>query len=389
MSEKRITVWVQQFKDRDNLVLQWMDPFTGQRKSKSAETNLRPVAEMKRTELEYELNHGLHKEASRMSWEKFRELFETEYVSGKRPNTRDNYAETLNAFERLCHPANLRSISTRTISAFVGALRKEGGRYGRPMQESTIKTRLQFLHSALAWATKQKLIPECPTFPSVRPPKRKPQPVAVESFERLMDKAHNATLKTFLLCGWLAGLRLNEACALEWEETEDAPYLDLDRERIVFPAGCVKAAEDQWVPLDRELRAAILTLPRRGRKVFHFEDHREDKRKGRALKSDSVGSHISKLARKAGVKLTMKSLRRGFGCYWASRVPAQVLQKLMRHSNIRITMDYYANVDEAAMNAVLNREATLNNQIEVIRNTLRNITPTEPADSAESSATTP
>ena len=95
MPEKRITVWVQQFKDRENLMLQWIDPFTGQRKSKSAETNLRPVAEMKRTELEYELNYGLHQQASSMSWEKFRELFEAEHVSGRRERTAKNYKETL------------------------------------------------------------------------------------------------------------------------------------------------------------------------------------------------------------------------------------------------------------------------------------------------------
>jgi integrase len=113
--------------------------------------------------------------------------------------------------------------------------------------------------------------------------------------------------------------------------------------------------------------------------VFHFTDHREDKRKGRELKPDSVGRFISKLARKAGVKQTMKSLRRGFSCYWASRVPAQVLQKLMRHSNIRITMDYYANFDQAAMQAIVSHE----------RNILRNSGSAEPVNPAESSAITP
>ena len=141
MSEKRVTVWVQKFKERSNLMLQWSDPFTGQRKSKSAETNIRAVAEMKRTELEYELNHGLHKEASRMSWERFRELFEAECVSGRRQNTRDNYAESLDAFERLCNPSSLRAISERTLSAFVGALRRQPGYRGGPMMESTINIR--------------------------------------------------------------------------------------------------------------------------------------------------------------------------------------------------------------------------------------------------------
>jgi hypothetical protein len=49
----------------------------------------------------------------------------------------------------------------------------------------------------------------------------------------------------------------------------------------------------------------------------------------------------------------MKSLRHGFGCRYAARVPAQVLQKLMRHASIKTTTDYYTNVDDAAIAAVL------------------------------------
>jgi integrase len=364
-SDKRIVVWVQKFKDRDSLMLQWIDPATGKRRSKSAGSNIRAIAEMKRTELEYELNHGLHQEASRMTWDKFRELFEEEYVSAKRPNTRDAYAVTFNSFERLCNPPSLRSVSERTISAFAGALRKEPGSRGGTIQESTIKLRLQILHTALTWAADQKLIPECPTFPSVRPPKRKPQPVSAEVFERLLAKSPDENMRVFLLTGWLAGLRLNEACCLEWEEADKAPYLDIPRERIVLPAGFVKAVEDQWVPLDRELQEALLALPRHGRRVFRFVDH-----KGRPVKAKAVGNRVAFLGRQAGVKLTMKSLRRGFGCYWASRVPAQVLQKLMRHHHISLTMTYYANVDDAATAAILNRE----------RNSSRNTTAEETAE---------
>jgi hypothetical protein len=38
MAEKRINVWVQRFPDRRNLVLQWIDPETGRRRSKSGHT---------------------------------------------------------------------------------------------------------------------------------------------------------------------------------------------------------------------------------------------------------------------------------------------------------------------------------------------------------------
>lgn len=56
----------------------------------------------------------------------------------------------------------------------------------------------------------------------------------------------------------------------------------------------------------------------------------------------------------------MHWLRKGFGCRYAGKV----LQRLTRHSNIKTTMDYYANVDAAVEEAILGPQ----------RNGLRNIT---------------
>src|SRR5215510_13572783 len=104
MSEKRVVVWVQLFPDRPYLMLQWHDPVTGKRKSQSAGTNNPLEAERRRADKEYELNHGLHKEVSNMSWAKFRATFETEYVAGARANTQLNYTVMFDLFERLCSP---------------------------------------------------------------------------------------------------------------------------------------------------------------------------------------------------------------------------------------------------------------------------------------------
>jgi integrase len=331
-------------------MLQWHDPATGKRKSKSAGTCNPLDAETARADLEYELNNGLHQQAAVMSWERFRELFEDEFVASRRDNTRRNYRVALDLFEQVCSPKSLRSVGERTVSAFVAGLWKLPG-CGGTMQASSVKVRLQFLKTALKWAADQKLIPECPRFPAVKVPKKKPQPVPTEAFEKLLQKAPDAHMRAFLLCGWRAGLRLNEALALEWEQAERAPYLDPARDRIVFPAEVVKAGEDQWVPLDPALWQALQALPRRGKKVFRFDaiDGRGDRR----LTDITVSARVRDLALAAGVKLTYKSLRRGFGCRYAGKVPAQVLQRLMRHANIRVTMDYYANVDDAAMEAVL------------------------------------
>jgi integrase len=354
MADKRVKVWVQHFKDRKSLVLQWVDPDTGRRKSRTAQTDDPKEAEQARADLEYELNHGRYQEASRMAWERFRELFEAEHVAPLRLNTHQVYRATLDAFEEICQPARLRSISERTLSQFAKGL----GESKRQKQPSSVRVRLQFLRTALRWAVAQKMLPACPRFPVIKVPKKRPQPIPAESFERLFAKAPDAQMQALLLCGWLAGLRRSEALALERNPTNTVPYLDLAHDRIVLPAEFAKAVEDQWVPLDPVLRQALLALPENGKKFFYFRAY-----DGHELSENTVGQRVAALAAKAGVKLTMHSLRKGFGCRYAGKVPAQVLQKLTRHADITTTMDYYANVDEAAVQAILGEN----------RNSLRNI----------------
>jgi hypothetical protein len=96
-----------------------------------------------------------------------------------------------------------------------------------------------------------------------------------------------------------------------------------------------------------------------------------------------VSARVRKLAQAAGVKMTMTSLRRGFGCRYAARVPAQVLQRLMRHSNISVTMDYYANVDDAAMEAVLGAKRNNSRNTRPISSTTQVEPECESADARE------
>jgi integrase len=350
MVEKRIVVWLCTFKDRKSHMLQWVDPDTGRRKTRSARTDNSKEAEKARADLEYELNHGKYQEASRMTWERFRELFETEYVATRRPNTQESYEDTLNAFEDICQPGRLSSISERTISKFASGLREgDTDKRRKPAQPSTISVRLQLLGTALRWAVHQKMLPACPRFPTIKVPKKRPQPIPQEAFERLYDKAPDAQWRALVLCGWLAGLRRMEALSLEREPTDTAPYLDLAHDRIVLPAQFVKGAEDEWVPLDPVLRNALLALPERGKRFFRFTSRRD----GHQLKPNTIGQKVADLAAAAGVRLTTHALRKGFGCRYAGKVPAQVLQRLMRHANIQTTMDYYVSVDEAVKEAVL------------------------------------
>lgn len=348
--DRRVNVWIQHFADRPNLMLQWLDPLTGKRRSRSSGTADSGEAECARADLEYELNHGLANDPARLAWKQFRTIFEAEYLPNVRIGTRAVYRATLDHFEAICRPAAIRAIGERTLSVFVAGLRQCPGKGGRLMAASTIQVRLQFLHAVLAWAAEQKLLARVPQFPTIKVPRKKPQPVPAESFERLLAKATDDQLRALLLCGWLAGLRLGEALALEWEESAIAPWLDLARGRIIFPAEGVKGGEDQWVGLDPDLCGALLALPRCGRKVFRFTNA-----SSRPASESFVSRLVTDLAHRAGVKMSMRALRRGFGCYHAARVPAQVLQRLMRHGDIKTTIRFYCNVDDAAEEAIRSR----------------------------------
>jgi hypothetical protein len=90
--------WVQHFKDRPNLVLQWIDPLTGKRCSQSAKTSDEQKAEKARGD---KLNNGLHRGTNRTTWDDFRKAFWEQYVEPARLNTQKNYRTLLDLFEQL------------------------------------------------------------------------------------------------------------------------------------------------------------------------------------------------------------------------------------------------------------------------------------------------
>ena len=353
MPNDRVRVWVQVFRDRPSLVLQWFDPETGARRSKSAKTADPEEAEQARADLEYELNHGLHSEPNKLTWSKFRQIFEAEYLPGLRPRSREKFGTVFDVFEAEAKPDKLCTINERTISRFVQGLRVRKQRSGKVgLAPFTIRNYLVTISTALNYAADQRLIDACPKMPKVKVPKKKPQPIPAETFERLLEKEKDDHWRAFMCCGWWAGLRLSEAYALRWERSEEYPWIDWTADRIILPAAFAKSDEDQWVPLHPELRQMFEALPRTGAKVFPF---RSSKGNHGPLSRTGVSWHVRQRAKQAGVRLSMHQLRKGFGCRVAQLLGkgnAPILHRLMRHSSMQITMDFYASVDDVLQDAI-------------------------------------
>lgn len=369
MSMERIRVWITHFADREALQLQWCDPASGRKRTRSARTADLVQAEAARVDLEADLNAGRHHDVARLSWSAFRERFEFEHVATLRPNSRLGYRDSFRLVEEVMRPASLRGITAGVVSAFAAALRTHRTRGpGEGLCAQTIRVHLIHLRTALLWAKRQGLLSEVPAFPVVKVPKRRPRPVAPELYERLIARAgQDQPMRVYLMCGWWGGLRLSEAFALAWEETDRAPWVDFARRRIWFPADHSKNAEDQWVPLHPKLAAALDALPRTGPRVFSFRHAYT----GRPITANALSGRVVKLAKKAGVRLSMHALRKGAISDVAMRQLPQVAQRFARHADMNTTFAYYAAIDKAVETAVFGMHSNNsgNTPVEILKNT--------------------
>jgi integrase len=144
---------------------------------------------------------------------------------------------------------------------------------------------------------------------------------------------------------------MSEARELRWAPSDEWPWIDFERNRVVLPAVFAKSAQDQSVPIHAVLRQALAELPRTDKLVFPFRSRKG----GGRLSAEGLSNRVRLIARQAGVKLSMHRLRKGFGCRVAKtpgKGNAPVLHELMRHSSMQITMDYYASVDDVLQEAI-------------------------------------
>jgi integrase len=76
---------------------------------------------------------------------------------------------------------------------------------------------------------------------------------------------------------------------------------------------------------------------------------------GGPLRRNGATNRVRDMAKRAGVPLCMHRLRKGFGCRVAQQLGkgnAPILHELMRHSSMQVTMEFYANVDDALEDAI-------------------------------------
>jgi integrase len=188
----------------------------------------------------------------------------------------------------------------------------------------------------LRWAADQKLISAPPkvVMPKL-PRKRKIRKIVAEELERLLAAAPDEQWRSLISVAWYTGMRRNEMLDLHWRDDGGVPWIDFDLGRIRIPAEHNKSDADQWIPLHPELAAILEPLRQPGGRLFRISPS-----------PDVISRKFGQLARKAGLKITLHDIRRSFGSRYAAVVPAQVLQRLMRHADIKTTLQFYTDLDD-------------------------------------------
>jgi integrase len=304
-----------------------------------------------------------------MSWETFRERYEKEHAAGLAKETAAKIGTVCNLIEEHLAPRRLFDITDERISRLVAILRE------KKKSESTIKSYLGQIKAMLRWGVSQKLLPACPTIPTIRRAKKsggatpmKGRPITGEEFERMLatipavvgEKTAPAW-RRYLRGLWASGLRLTESLELYWDR-EDKLHPILPRPGKGLPvlrvlAELEKGHADRLLPIAPEFAMFLVETPEAERSgpVFVLP-----KRKFKNVEAcaEWVGKIVSKIGRKAGVIVrtdpadpkkkkyaSAHDLRRSFGDRWALRVMPAVLKELMRHESIETTLRYYVGVN--------------------------------------------
>lgn len=337
--------------------LQWVDPATGKRVTKSSKKTKRREAERVATELEKRLNgFGFAADGS-LPWSQFVDRYMLQHAAGMSANGERKALSVLAVFERTAKPRILADVTPGLLTGYAAALRS-GGR-----SESTISSHLKTVKAVLNWAARNGMIETCPRFPVVsrgRSKLSRGRPLTLPEFVRMLRACRAvkragdpASWQHFLIGLWLSGLRLEESLELRWHAGR-WHSLDFSGKfpmlRIVAEAE--KGNADRLLPLTPDFARFIARTRQPSGYVFNPLGER-----GTRVGYSRACHVIADIGKAAGVVVdpptgrtaTAHDLRRTYGSRWAHRVQPVVLKEMMRHADISTTTKYYVDVHAAGL----------------------------------------
>ena len=343
--------------------LRWQDPKKRNRSERACDATTEEEARVLAKDLERQLLAALHAPAERVAWTAFIRLYSDDVLQYKALKTAERHLATLKEFSNCGRILKMDSVTQEIVDAFVSRTRAQAVEQG--WSHHVLVKRCAIIKEALAWAKSRKMIDFEPRFNVARRDKSRVRmrgrPISEAEFRSMLSQIpaapkirgmNDVTVADWereMWGAWFSSLRLSELPRVSWDA--DAPFrVDMTGQYPVYviTAHAHKSGRDTITPIAPEFVEWLLQVPPENRRGPVFPIF--------VRAGDALGRWISYLGESAKIVVNNRAdgtvkyasthdFRRSFAERWAMRVMPHVLQMMMRHEDIRMTMRYYVGRD--------------------------------------------
>ena len=249
------------------------------------------------------------------------------------------------------------------LQNWVKSMRENGGRTGKGLAPSTIRSYFARLNTALRYATKAKLILENPASDVALPPvrNRRSQKISPDQVKLILDALRGTRYHLITFIGFHTGLRVGEILGLLWK------YIDLDAGTLEVARGltAVKGkglvlgppktdASRRTIHLNEATVKVLREHQKRQKEVFASLGKRWTPEsavfvnsRGNFIYGKMVSDAFRKTATQLGYTLTFHATRHAHATICLKGgVAMKTVSERLGHSSIVMTMNLYAHVLE-------------------------------------------
>lgn len=271
------------------------------------------------------------------------EWFATHVKTSNKPSSQRSRAHVLrNHLVPFFGKTRLADISTSGIERYK-ARKIQGG-----LSPKTINEHLGILRKCLSDAREWERPAADPKIKILRAQKPKVNYLTRDEAKRLVDAMNTPRWRAMVTFALHTGLRRGEIFGLRWQDIDFANAALTVRQSIVEGiAGPPKNYRERTVPLDADAMSSLVSMPRTHDLVFHRGN-------GRPLTCSTAQNALHRACKRASLRpIGWHTFRHSFASWLAAAgVPIPVVQALLGHSTILMTMRYTHLVPTALRQAV-------------------------------------
>jgi integrase len=254
------------------------------------------------------------------------------------------YRSCLGQFLRYVGDIPLQSFTAKHLDDYKGVRLKE-------VKPVSVNIEVRQIKAAFQTAARWKLLEQSP-FADVnecRVPNRAPIFFTKDDFECLLAIVKESWLKELIIFAVLTGMRRGEILNLTWDK------VDLVKRLINIESGRsfrTKFDKRRTVPISDGVCQLLLQKVARAESEYVFLCN------GRQIKEDHLAHIFKRYVRRARLdeKLHFHSLRNSFASWLAADgVSIYAISKLLGHSSVKTTQDYYAHLQPEHLHETVNR----------------------------------